>query len=36
MHMGWKHRMGVITCTKFTDAIGRRYDDWTPAVRFGW
>jgi len=26
---------GVITCTKFADANGKRYDDWIPAVRFG-
>ena len=26
---------GVITCTEFVDANGKRYDDWIPAVRFG-
>jgi len=26
---------GVITCTKFADANGKRYDDWIAAVRFG-
>jgi hypothetical protein len=24
---------GSITCTKFTDANGKRYNDWIPAIR---